>query len=117
MQSTFEISDVVIWFKHIGARDLAERLDSLEPDSEILLQVDEVIGPWRRMKTGKDGRVTRGIRPVGPMQSVWRNWYETRKGEIVTVREVVMADDYLKASTPLFSEWASDEDEAAFADL
>ncbi len=117
MKTELEISDVVIWFKHLPAADLVSRLDGLEPEAEIVLQINEVVGSWRRMKTGKDGRLTRGIRPVGRMQPIWQGWYETRKGERVTVQEVTLADDYLSASTALFSEWSEPEDEAAFSDL
>ena len=69
------------------------------------------------MKTGKDGREVPGIKPVGEMKLVWGDWFKNRKGERIEVREVTIADDYLAASTPLFSEWVSPEDEEAFRDL
>lgn len=112
-----EISDVAIWFKHVHAPSLAKRLYGLQPEEEVTLEADGVVGRWQRMKTGKDGREVVGIRPVGAMKSVWGNWFKNRKGELIDVREVAVADDYLAATAPLFSEWASPEDEEAFRDL
>jgi hypothetical protein len=112
-----EIADVAIWFKHVHAKDLLEKLHSLEPEGEILLSVDQVIGRWCRMKTGKDGRPVHAIRPVGPMRLVWNDWYKSRKGERVEVQAVSLADDFLSATASLMSEWSSDDDESAFHDL
>ena len=112
-----EISDVAIWFKHLHTPDLVEKLKSLPPEQEISLETDGVVGRWQRMKTGKDGREVFAIRPVGPMKAIWSNWFKNRKGEIIEIREVAVADDYLAAASTLFSEWASPEDEEAFRDL
>ena len=115
--SLLKISDKVIWFKHLRNPVLIEKLKSCSPEQEVTLETDGVIGRWRRMNTGKDGREVFGIRPVGSMQSVWSQWFKTRKGETIEVREVSLADDYLGAASALFCEWSSPEDEAAFSDL
>jgi hypothetical protein len=112
-----EITDVAIWFKHVHAKDLLTKLQSLEPQEEILLSVDRVVGRWQRMKTGKDGRPVYAIRPVGPMKAVWSDWYKSRKGDRVDVQAVQLADDFLSATAGLMSEWSSEEDERAFHDL
>jgi hypothetical protein len=112
-----EISDVAIWFKHVHAKDLLDRLEALKPEDEIVLSVDRVVGRWKRMKTGKDGRPVHAIRPVGPMKEVWGKWYRSRKGERVEIEAVVLADDLLAATSSLMSEWSSEEDESAFRDL
>jgi hypothetical protein len=112
-----EITDVAIWFKHVHAKDLLAKLQSLEPEDEILLSVDRVVGRWRRMKTGTDGRPVYAIRPVGPMKAVWNDWYKSRKGDRVDVHAVQLADDFLSATSALMSEWSSEEDENAFHDL
>lgn len=112
-----EISDVAIWFKHVHAKDLLAQLESLAPEDEILLSVDRVVGRWKRMKTGKDGRPVHAIRPVGPMKEVWSSWYKSRKGERVQVEPVQLADDLLASTSSLMSEWSSEEDESAFRDL
>lgn len=111
------ISDVAIWFKHIHAKDLLARLESLAPEDEIVLSVDRVVGRWKRMKTGKDGRPVHAIRPVGPMKDVWSVWYKSRRGEHVDVEPVQLADDLLESTSGLMSEWSSEEDESAFRDL
>jgi hypothetical protein len=112
-----EITDVAIWFKHVHAKDLLSRLQALEPEDEILLSVDRVVGRWRRMKTGTDGRPVFAIRPVGPMKDVWNGWYKSRKGDRVDIEAVQLADDFLAATAGLMSEWSSAEDESAFSDL
>jgi hypothetical protein len=117
MNPEIKIEDVAIWIKHLHSPKLVERLRSLEPEQEITLETGGVIGRWQRMKTGKDGRETLAIRPVGSMKSVWNDWFKSRKGELIEIREVKMADDYLESSSALFSEWSGDEDEAAFRDL
>ncbi len=113
----FEISDVAIWFKHLHTPGLVKRLKNLLPEQEVSLETDGVIGRWRRMKTGKDGREVFAIRPVGPMKVIWNNWFKNRKGEIIEIKEAPVTDDYLAAASALFSEWASPEDEEAFRDL
>lgn len=117
MNPEIKIEDVAIWFKHLHSPKLRKRLDSLEPEQEITLETGGVIGRWQRMKTGKDGRMTKAIRPVGSMKSVWNDWFKSRKGELIEIREVKMADDYLASASTLFSEWAGEEDEEAFRDL
>lgn len=115
--SLLKISDTVIWFKHLGNPDLIEKLKAYSPDRDITLEADGVVGRWRRMRTGGDGGEVFGIRPVGAMQTVWSQWFKTRKGETIELREVSLVDDYLAAASALFSEWSSPEDEAAFRDL
>ncbi len=117
MQPRVKITDVAIWFKHIESPRLRDRLQALKDDEEVSLEVGGVVGRWRRMKTGVDGRPTDGIRPHGSMKDVWNGWFKERRGDLLSVREVVVADDYLASATSLFPEWESPEDEAAFRDL
>jgi len=117
MLAEVEIADVAIWFKHVSQQDVLRRLKALAPEEEITLEADNVVGRWRRMKTGSDGREVAAIRPVGAMKTVWSEWYRTRRGQRIVLRPVVLADDYLAATSGLFSEWSSPEDEEAFRDL
>ena len=117
MEAHLEITDVAIWFKHAQGTDLLKPLEALEPESEIELEADGVKGRWKRMKTGVDGRKVNGIVPVGPMKSIWNEWFKTRKGDRIYLRVVEPADDYLAAASVLFSEWNSPEDDEAFRDL
>ncbi len=117
MSSTTEIKDVAIWFKDIDEPKLLARLRGMVSEETVTLEADNVVGCWVRMKDGRDGRPTFGIRPVGEMKSVWNNWFKSRKGEFITLREVRLADEYLAVSSKMFSEWDSPEDERAFHDL
>ena len=117
MDHNIEISDHTIWFKHVHDERLRARLSAMRDGEFINLEADGVIGRWARMRTGKDGRPTEAIKPEGAMKSVWNKWFKTRKGEMIELREAVLADDYLAAGSALFSEWNSPEDEAAFRDL
>ncbi len=112
-----EITDYVVWFKHLHAKSLIEKLNSLPAKGEVSLETDGVVGRWQRLANGNDGRPVFGIRPVGAMKSVWGDWFKNRKGEKVEILEVKLTDDYLAASSVSFSEWAGDEDEEAFRDL
>lgn len=117
MENRIRIEDHAIWFKHLPSRETLERLSALEPEAEVTVEIDGVAGKWQRMKRGVDGRPTDGIRPVGEMKAIWNDWFRNRKGDKVTLRVLTTADDYLTAQTPLFSEWASPEDDEAFRDL
>ncbi|KQY20890.1 hypothetical protein ASD32_05715 [Rhizobium sp. Root483D2] len=112
-----KISDIAIWIKHVENPQLRARLKALPDEEFINLETDGVIGRWVRMKSGKDGRPTEGIRPDGNMKKVWNDWYKTRRGELVSIREVQFADDYLVNVSKLFVEWDSPEDKEAFRDL
>ena len=117
MENSVAISDHAIWFKHLPNAQLRGRLADLEAEAEITLEADHIAGRWRRMKRGVDGRLPDAIIPVGPMKTVWNKWFATRRGELVTLRIVPVADDYLLAQSKLFSEWSSPEDDEAFRDL
>lgn len=112
------ISDFALWFKHIEDNTLRGRLAALADDEEITLVADSVVGRWQRMRQGKNPQPTEGLRPVGAMKDIWKQWFETRKGEWIWIREAEEhGDDYLAAGSALFSEWLSAEDEEAFRDL
>jgi hypothetical protein len=117
MQPQVRLTDFAIWFKHVEGTDLVYRLRDLKDEEEISLEIDGVVGRWKRMKTGTDGRPTEGIRPHGSMKTVWNDWYRRRRGETLALREVRIADDYLTSVAKLFPEWESPEDEEAFRDL
>lgn len=111
------IRDDAIWAKHIdGDAELRARISDLHQEDTIDLEVDGVVGTWAKMKDGRDGRPTSGIRPVGRMRAVWSRM-QSRRGEVVPIREVTECDAYLRALRPLLSEWDSPEDEEAFRDL
>jgi hypothetical protein len=112
-----QIRDDTMWAKQIeGGKALRERLLGLSPGEIIELEVDGIVGQWEKMRNGKDGRSTPGIKPVGPMREIWKR-FQARRGEIVAVREVKTADSYLATLSDTLGEWNSPEDEEAFRDL
>ena len=114
---TLEIRDDAVWVTHIeGDPALRARILSLEPQETIDLEVDGVVGKWEKMKTGKDGRPTSGIRPIGSMKAVWKH-LRKKAGAHVEVREVVSADTYLASVASTLSEWDSPEDVLAYSGL
>ena len=112
-----KISDDVLWAKQIeGDNALRARIVELPAGETIDLEVDGIVGPWEKAKTGKDGRPTPAIKPVGPMREIWKR-FQARRGEFIAIRETRTADSYLKALSGTLSEWNSPEDEEAFRDL
>ena len=112
-----EICDDTMWATQIeGGKALKDRILSLAPGEVIELEVDGIVGRWERMRNGTDGRPTKGIKPIGPMKEVWKR-LQSRRGEVVEIREVRTADAYLAALSNTLSEWNSPEDEEAFRDL
>jgi len=112
-----EIRDDTIWAKHIeGGKGLKDRIFSLAPGEVIELEVDGIVGSWEKTRIGKDGRPQQSIKPVGNMKKVWKR-FQSRRREVVEIREVRTADAYLAALSNTLSEWNSPEDEEAFRDL
>jgi hypothetical protein len=50
------------------------------------------------------------------MKTVWKR-FQSRRQQLVEIREVRTADAYLAALSDTLSEWNSSEDEEAFRDL
>jgi hypothetical protein len=112
-----KIADDAIWARHVeGDVRLKDRLNSMKPGEIVDLEINGVYGRWQRMRDGKDGRPTPGIRPIEAMRDVWSSWQKNR-GKVVDIREVRSADSYLASLTPLMAEWDSPEDELAYHDL
>ena len=112
-----KIRDDVIWISHIeGDEGLRRRVQSLGGGALIELEVGGIVGQWQKMKTGRDGRPTTAIKPVGAMREVWKQ-FQVRRGEIIPIRETQTADGYLASLRATLSEWDSPEDDEAFRDL
>jgi hypothetical protein len=107
----------MVWATQIeGDLDLKERIKMLPAGASIDLEIDGVVGHWEKARTGKDGRPTAAVKPVGPMREIWKR-FQARRGEIVAIRETRSADSYLKALSETLNEWESPEDEEAFRAL
>jgi hypothetical protein len=110
------IRDDAIWATQIeGSKALKQKILSLAEGEVVELEIDGIVGRWEKMRDGKDGRPTNGVKPVGPMKEIWKR-FQSRRGDIVEVREVRTADAYLAALSDTMSEWNSPEDEEAFRD-
>ena len=106
-----------MWAKQIeGGKALKDRIFTLAPGEVIELEVDGIVGKWEKMRKGRDGRPTMGIKPIGPMKEIWKR-LQSRRGDVVEVREVRTADEYLSVLSNTMTEWNSPEDEEAFRDL
>lgn len=111
------IRDDAIWIGHIeGNQALQERLRQLRAGDVLDLEVDGIVGTWERMRDGRDGRPTLGIKPISHMKQVWAEM-RRRTGRTVHIREVATAETYLSTVSSTLDEWNSPEDEAAYADL
>jgi hypothetical protein len=115
--ATVDIRDDAIWVRNIeGDAALQERIRRLAPGETMELEVDGVVGRWERMRDGRDGRPTLGIKPISDMRKVWSKWRQ-QAGRMVEIREVVSARSYLEAVQATLADWNSPEDERAYRDL
>src|SRR5271169_3307054 len=111
------ISHETIWAKQIeGGKALKDKILSLAPGEVIELEVVGIVGGWEKMRNGRDGRATMGLKPIGPMKEIWQR-LQSRRRDVVEVRQVRTADSYLAALSETMTEWNSPEDEEAFRDL
>ncbi len=112
-----KIRDDEIWAKHIeGDARLGDRILRLSAGQIIDLEVDGIVGRWQKMRDGRDGRPTSGIKPIEAMRDVWAR-FRREPGRVVDIREVRTADTYLALLEGTLSEWDTPEDEAAYRDL
>ena len=81
-------TDVCIWISHIGCGFTRRALLGLEPGSRIWLEVEGKPILFERMQDGADGRVTRGLKPVGPSKADWRAIYDEYRGSVVDIHFV-----------------------------
>ncbi len=95
---------------------MRNRIVNLPDSGTIDLEIDGIVGHWEKAKTGKDGRATAAVKPVGPMREIWKR-FQMRRGEIVRISKTRTTDSYLKALTGTLDEWESAEDEEAFRAL
>lgn len=118
---TLTIRDDALWAKHVAASDIRDRILGLPPNAALRLRIDGRPIRFRKMRDGRDGRPTPGLR-VDPDDAAGRvEWCElqARRGETVslTVDEPAEVDPYLRYLDELFWKWNTPEDCAAFDDL
>lgn len=80
------VSDVAIWVKHIhGDPLLTQSIEAMKAGQTVRLRIDGVSGAWRKMADGKDGRPTRGIRPLGEASDHWQKLFQERRKTVVAI--------------------------------
>ena len=78
--------DSVLWVKHIRHDDpLRIRLAELSEGTRVELDIDGFRGTWEKMRDGRDGRPTPGLKPQGTARAHWRGLYEKKRGTEVTI--------------------------------
>lgn len=74
-----EVRDHALWINHVRpAGPLSDLLRSMDPGSDISLEVNGYVGRWRKMAAGSDGRPTHGLKPLGSAQTAWHDLQNTR---------------------------------------
>ncbi|MDR7037595.1 MULTISPECIES: hypothetical protein [Methylobacterium] len=116
--ATMIIRDDVLWARHIeGDPELARTIRTLPADDAIVLRIEGRPVRFRKMRDGRDGRPTEGVRPEPADAAFWRTLV-ARRGAMVTVEpEAGSVDPYLLSLSATLSEWNSPEDAAAYDEL
>lgn len=88
LETLIEVRDVVLWPQHIhGAPDLKKQLMDLKAEEIVRLRIDGKLTMWSRMKDGKDGRPTHGLKPCDQgTREFWDALYRGRRGELVDIK-------------------------------
>lgn len=115
-----QVRDNAVWVKHIeGAPEIVRTILALKADTPITLRVDGQPVRFLKMRDGKDGRATQGLRPDKAFKPFW-DAMQARRGETVEVRldrDGLPTDPYLASISTLLSEWDSAEDAEAYDGL
>ena len=76
----------MLWCKHIRGNDaLRDSLVALPEGASVELLVDERRGTWEKMRNGRDGRPTAGLKPNGAARAGWRELYPEKRGTLVPI--------------------------------
>lgn len=118
--ATMVIRDDVIWAKHLsGDQELVRRIAALPEERPMVLLVEGTPVRFLKMKNGKDGRPTNGLKPDPASKPIWSAMQE-RRGQVVDVRlqdSASSSDPYLASLSGLLAEWDSLEDAEAYDGL
>lgn len=116
--SYITVRDDAIWARHVEDPDVAARIRELLPNETLLLVVEGTPVRFAKMRDGKDGRPTQGVKPAD--EEARRFWHamQSRRGERVRLSLGAPADHaYLASLSALLTEWESEEDAAAYDGL
>lgn len=113
------VRDDVLWIRHIhDDPELTRRMQTLEDEAPIDLLIEGRPARFLKMRRGRDGRPTPGLKPSAGSSSFWKAM-QARRGESVAIGLAAPSagDPYLKSLTATLGEWDSPEDCAAYDDL
>jgi hypothetical protein len=114
------IRDNAVWAKHIeDDPEIVRRIEALPQNGPINLLIDGKPVRFVKMRDGKDGRPTPGLRPDPAFKPFW-DAMQQQRGQAVQVQlegPQPVADPYLVSVAGLLMEWSSREDAEAYDDL
>jgi hypothetical protein len=110
-------NDNSIWLKNFDADpNTLAVLHQLPQGTRLKVIIEGVVCELEKMKDGRDGRPTQGLKAVGKSVG-FLNGLQSRRGEYLDISIADPRDSYLAALQDQLSEWNSPEDELAFRDL
>jgi hypothetical protein len=113
--SYITVRDDAIWARHVEDPEVADRIRTLPQNAPLLLYVEGTPVRFVKMRDGKDGRPTPGIRPADAEAHRFWGAMQARRGERVRISLAeAHGKAYLASLTGLLSEWDSEEDAAAY---
>lgn len=116
--SYITVRDDALWARHVEDAEVRARIRELPQNAPLLLLVDGTPVRFVKMRDGKDGRPTDGLRPADEEARLFWRAMQARRGERVRVAlGGVPANAYLASLNALLSEWDSEEDAAAYDGL
>lgn len=81
-----EIREKNFWIKHIyKGESLKNYLLNIKQNTIVNMEIDGFTCKWAKMKDGRDGRKTSGIKPIGKSKEFWVRLQE-RRGELVAIK-------------------------------
>ncbi len=95
------VRDNVIWLSHIKrSEELRQRLLALQSNQEITLRINGVANTWIKMRDGKDGSSTTGIRPLSEANEQWKAIVESSRGQQIEIELVSIQPVPIKPTGP-----------------
>jgi hypothetical protein len=81
------IRDHLLWIGHIEPQaGLAAHLGDLRAGSLVALEINGVVGIWRKARDGSDGRPTHALRPEeGATKDFWEALLKTDRGSTALI--------------------------------
>jgi len=108
------VRDDAIWARHVEDPAVRDRIRAISQNEPLTLLVEGTPVRFVKMRDGKDGRPTDGLRPAGEEAHRFWSAMQSRRGERVRLALPETSGSYLASLGPLLSEWDSDEDAAAY---